>query len=328
MRPFVTDAPRRVDQPAALRVGQFQPRSDRFRRSRGQERSEPPDRIWSDPRRRFAIRQHGEPFGARRVDLGQHRLQDAVPDHLRHHRHRAGRDEQLEQFGRDALTRQRHQVVGTRGARVEPGPVDGVAESRVEAEEAQDAQVILGNALQRVADEADAPRCEVREATEPVEHLAARRVGVKRIHGEIAPCRVLSPIIGKGDYGMAAVGRNIAAQRRHLDGPAGQDRGDGAMGDAGRDHADAGFAQQRHRRRRLVERGDVNVGDGQGKQRVANATADEPRLPGTQRGDQRRHARAIGEGRSAEAYHRNRRDRLTIIPAVAPQMRRSPQTIS
>jgi hypothetical protein len=47
------------------------------------------------------------------------------------------------------------------------------AEARVEAEEAQDAQMILGDAGQRIADEADPARLEVGQAAEIVEHLAA-----------------------------------------------------------------------------------------------------------------------------------------------------------
>ena len=49
------------------------------------------------------------------------------------------------------------------------------AEARVEAEEAQDPQMILGNPLQRIADEADVPLLEVGEAAEIIEQLAGQR---------------------------------------------------------------------------------------------------------------------------------------------------------
>ena len=55
------------------------------------------------------------------------------------------------------------------GAGVEPRRIGRVAEPRVEAEEAQDAQMILGDALQRIADEADAPRLQIVDAAEIVE---------------------------------------------------------------------------------------------------------------------------------------------------------------
>ena len=82
--------------------------------------------------------------------------------------------EQLEQLVGDPLARQRHQVVGARGAGVERRGV-GLArpEAGVEAEEAQDPQMILGDALQRIADEADVALLEVGEAAEIVEDLAA-----------------------------------------------------------------------------------------------------------------------------------------------------------
>ena len=48
-------------------------------------------------------------------------------------------------------------------------------EAGVEAEEAQDPQMILGDALQRVADEADVALLEIGEPAEIVEQLARLR---------------------------------------------------------------------------------------------------------------------------------------------------------
>ena len=64
-------------------------------------------------------------------------------------RRRVGQAEQLQQLVGDPLARQGHQIVGARGAGVERGGVGlAVAEAGVEAEEAQDAQMVLGDALQ------------------------------------------------------------------------------------------------------------------------------------------------------------------------------------
>ena len=68
---------------------------------------------------------------------------------IRYGRRGVGDREQLKQLVGYPLARQGHQVVGARGAGLERGVIRlaGV-EARVEAEEAQDPQMILGDALQ------------------------------------------------------------------------------------------------------------------------------------------------------------------------------------
>jgi hypothetical protein len=57
----------------------------------------------------------------------------------------------------------------------------------VKAEETQDAQVILADAVMGIADEPDAPGAQVIEPLfHRVEHLAPPR-GIKRVHREIPP---------------------------------------------------------------------------------------------------------------------------------------------
>ena len=58
---------------------------------------------------------------------------------------------------------------------------------------------------------------EIGEAAEIIEDLAGRRIGVERVDREIAPRGILAPVVGEGDGGVAAVGRDVAAQRRDLD---------------------------------------------------------------------------------------------------------------
>lgn len=148
------------DQPLAIDIGQFQPRPYGFGGLRRKQCGQSADGIGGDPGRLLALGQHRQPLGSCRIDLGEHRAQDTALDHQRDDRHRARRDQQFEQFGRDPLARQGHQVVGAGGAG-EARFVDRLAEAGMEAEEAQDAQVILGNTLQRIADEADASGLQV-----------------------------------------------------------------------------------------------------------------------------------------------------------------------
>ena len=90
-------------------------------------------------------------------------------DHQRDDRHGASCDQQFQQLRRDSFARQRHQVVGTRGAGGQPGLVHRITKARMEAEEAQDTQMILGDSLQRVADEAHAPGLQIVQAAKIVE---------------------------------------------------------------------------------------------------------------------------------------------------------------
>ena len=64
-----------------------------------------------------------------------------------------------------------------------------MAEAGVEAEIAEDPQMVLGDALQRLADEADGAGLQVVEPAEIVEQFAVTGIGVERIDGEIAPRR-------------------------------------------------------------------------------------------------------------------------------------------
>ena len=98
--------------------------------------------------------------------------------------------------------------------------------------------MILGDALQRVADEADMTLVKIVEAAEIIEHLAGLRVRRQGVDGEVAPSRVLLPVVGEGDGRAAAVGRDVAPQRRDLEGMAVADCGDRAVVDPGRNGLD------------------------------------------------------------------------------------------
>ncbi len=114
----------------------------------------------------------------------------------------------------DPLARQRHQVVGALGAGGESLAVRlAQAEAGVEAEEAKDAQMVLGDPDERVADEADPPLGEVRLAAEIVVNLEAGRIGGQGVDGEVAAGRVLPPVVGIGDVARRP---SVATSRRSV----------------------------------------------------------------------------------------------------------------
>ena len=84
------------------------------------------------------------------------------------------------------------------------------------AKEAQDAQIILGDALAGVADEAHAPGGDVGQPADMVMHDTARIDG-KPVDGEVAPLGIAHPVAAERHPGLAAKGLGILAQRRHLE---------------------------------------------------------------------------------------------------------------
>ena len=122
------------------------------------ERAEPAHRVGRKRRRRFDLDHGGE---AREL---RHAAEHAVPTKpvsaiTVERRHRIGRHQQLDEFAAHPLARQRPQPVARDDAGMQPGGVGRAAGiGRLEAEEAQDAQIVLGDAAGGIADEADPPR--------------------------------------------------------------------------------------------------------------------------------------------------------------------------
>ena len=119
-----------------------------------------------------------------------------------------------------------------------------IAVSGVETEEAQDAQVVLGDPPRRITNEAHAPLREVVEPANMIMHRAVAR-DVQRIHREVAPLGVAPPVTPECDPGMASEGLDVLAQRRHLERLAVDHDGDGAMLDAGRNRLETGGLARR-----------------------------------------------------------------------------------
>src|SRR3546814_3737922 len=109
-----------------------------------------------------------------------------------------------------------------------------VPKARRKAIEAQDTQMTFGDPRRRISEETHAPRLQIGEAAEPVVDRPRREIGVERVDREIAPRRIVAPVVGKGDRRAAPVGGDVAAQGRDLVPVAAGDRGDGAVRDAGR----------------------------------------------------------------------------------------------
>src|SRR5690606_20272360 len=159
--------------------------------------------------------------------------------------------QQLEQLGRDALGGQAghaalQPLAGGQGGGVGlAAPIPGQ-----EAEEAQDAQVVLADARVRVADEDDA---------------AGQRVGDplpgRVVQAAVAAAGVLGPVGGEGHGGVAAVGGDVAAQAGDLVGPPVEDGGDGAVLDAGGNRAQPRGPERGLGAVRGQGGGDVHVAD-------------------------------------------------------------------
>ena len=73
--------------------------------------------------------------------------------------------------------------------------------------------MILGDAGERIADEAHPARREIGEPVEIIEDLAARRIGGERVDREVAPRRILAPIVGEGDVARRP---SVATSRRKV----------------------------------------------------------------------------------------------------------------
>ena len=164
------------------------------------------------------------------------------------------------------------------GAPVDAGEISGTvgltrAVGGMHAEEAQDAQIILGDALAGIADEAHALGFDIGKPADMVVHDAAGIDG-KPVDGEVAPFRIANPVAPERNPGLAAKGLGILAQGRDLERMRFDDQRDRAVVDAGRHAFDAGrlgaaddlVGQRRGR--------DVDVAEGNFQQRIAHGAAD------------------------------------------------------
>ena len=143
------------------------------------------------------------------------------------------------------------------------------------AEEAEDTQVILGDPLVRITDEAHALCRDVLKTADVIVHDAA---GIDRqaVDGEVAPLCIGHPVAAECNLGLAAERLGVLAQRGDLERLRVDDQRHGAVVDAGRHASDAGssgtpdhFLGQRRCR-------DIDFADRKIEQRIADRAADHP----------------------------------------------------
>ena len=166
--------------------------------------------------------------------LGQHRREDAAAEHRAYGKTRIVQPQQLKQFVGYAFARQAFQAACRRLARGIGFPVHfAAAEPREETKIAQDAQMILGNALRGIANETQTLCLQIGQTAEIVRNLARLRIRIERIDREIAPRRIFPPVVRKGHSGAAAVGGHVAPQGRDFERAPIGDGGDRAVINAG-----------------------------------------------------------------------------------------------
>ena len=265
-------------QPLGLGVGEAQPFAQPLGVLLDQhaERAEAQQRVGRRVARRLDRREAGE---ARRIGLaGDQRQKQPRFANRREHLGGARRDDKLHQFGAHPLARQDRQTVALGDRRVEARRVEpAVAVAGRETEEAQDAQIVFADALARLADEADAAVGEIGEPADVIVHdpVGGQR---QRVDGEVAPQRVVAEVAAERDLGVAAVGVDVAPQRRRLDRPSLDDHRHRAVGEAGRRDAEAGGARALHHDFRQRGGGEVEIADRRAEREVAHRAADQPGL--------------------------------------------------
>ena len=239
------------------------------------ERAEPPHRIRLHAGGRLDL---GHVLKAREIgNAAQHRDEDAAFRHHGEHGRRVPGQQKLEQLRPHPLARQLRKSAtrGDAGGKAH-GIGHALAIGGVKAEEAQDAQIILGDAFLRLADEAYPPRLEIGEAADVIVHSAIGGDG-QRIHGEVAPLGVGAPIAAEAHIGVAAEGLDILTQGGDFERPAFDDDGDGAVLDAGRHRLEAGGGGAAYHLLGDCGRGDVEFMDRLAEQSVPHRAADHAR---------------------------------------------------
>ncbi len=144
----------------------------------------------------------------------------------------------------------------------------------VKAKEAQDAKIILGDPLRRLADKAHAA---ARDVVEPADIVEDSSIGGCRqcVDGEIAALGVGAPIAAELHPRFAAERLHILAQRRDFEGMRIDDHGDGAMLDPGRHRLPASCLDAAHDFVRCCRRRNVDLGDRHAQQFIAHRAADD-----------------------------------------------------
>jgi hypothetical protein len=270
------------------------------------ERREPPHRIGGKAERGLEPG-HGAGTGDER-HAAQNRSENPRFAHHRQRRHRVRCDDQLHELGAHPLARQDAKSAAADNGGMQAGRIgSAVAVYGMKAEEAQDAQVVLGDARGRIADEAHAARRKVGESPDIVVHCAV--VGDRQcVEGEVASLGVRPPVAPEAHLGSAPERLDVLPQRRHLERMAVDHYRDGAVSDAGGHRLEPcrfGAADHLGRQRRG---GDVDLARMLAEKRVAHGPADRARLL----------AIAVEHGEEARQRPAREPGRLREVPVGAP----------
>ena len=163
----------------------------------------------------------------------EHRLEQSNFRHHGQHRHRMLGQQELDELHTDTLTRQLFEAGASGDAGGDPCRVErALSIGGMKAKEAQDAQVVFGDARGSVADEAHAPRLDVGE---PADIVIDRAIagGGQRVDGEVTALGIALPIASKRHLGMPTEGLDVFAQGGDFERPPEDHHGHGAVLDSG-----------------------------------------------------------------------------------------------
>ena len=191
--------------------------------------------------------------------------------------------------------------------------------------------MVLGDALERFTDKADAPGDQVVLAAEIIEDVTRLRVRRQGVDGEVAAGRIFFPVVGENDRRSPSVRGYVTTQRRHLVRASAADSRHRSVIDARGDGPNLGRLQPRDHLVGSQPCREVEVADRQVQEFVTNRAA---HVAGqaflcSESVKQAGHASLTTPPVGIDLQlHCSLRDRLTIIAAVAPQIFRSFHTIS
>ncbi len=232
----------------------------------------------------FRLQSHkalGGDHRRKRTDIGDTAENRQQQPAIHHRRDRAGgalRDHQLEDFHAHSFCRKARKACACGNASEISGAIGFTcAIGGVDAEEPEDAQIVFGDPLVRIADEAHAFCGDILKPTDVVVHDA---FGVNRqaVDGEVAPLRISYPVAAERYLRLAAKRLGILAQRGDLKRLRIDNQRHGAVFDARRHALDAGRLGAADHLRRQGGGRDIDIAGRNLQERIADRAADHARF--------------------------------------------------
>ena len=183
------------------------------------------------------------------------------------------RNQHFQQFRPHPLGRQVPQALALTDAGRKPIGIERQpAKIRGKPEKPQDAQKILADAGNRIANEAHAPGFNVWKAMDGIKQRAIARA-IECVDGEIPSPGVRRPIVREGNARPPPIGLYVAAKCRDLIGLRSGNNRHRSVRDSRRDRPEASPRRRRLDLPRFRGRRDVHVGDRQAHQRIPHRAA-------------------------------------------------------